>query len=92
MDQLESVKETDHNGFCFEVTHKILEIPRDVYLENVTEFENPFSELAAQRFTESYLDSKKDMGVVGLVRIHDDKSKDQVVLEAAVRYVVDCKN
>ena len=92
-DQLAQVWETEHNGLCFEVKHKILHIPETVYLDAVGNFHDPYSEAAAQHFTESYLEWKNDQGVIGMVRIYHPEDKQhapQVVLEAAVRYVVDC--
>ncbi|MDW7674389.1 MAG: hypothetical protein SCK28_07645 [Bacillota bacterium] len=90
MDLLQQVKETEHDGFCFEVKHKILEIPRAIYLDNVQHYHDPYSEAAAQHFTESYLDWKNDIGVVGMIRINNDHLNENVILEAAVRYIVIC--
>lgn len=79
------VEEREVKGEIFQVTHRILHIPTDVYLE-VTEGQGePFAERAAQYFVERYLRWCGDTaGVIGMVRI--DRGKEEVVLDAAIRY------
>jgi hypothetical protein len=79
------VDEREVKGEIFQVTHRILHIPGDVYQEVVGRREDPFSEPAAQKFVEQYLQWCGDTeGVIGMVRI--DRDEDTVWLDAAIRY------
>lgn len=79
------VGEREVAGEIFQVTHRLLRIPREIYLETVAQSEEPFSEAAAQDFVEQYLRWCGDRnGVIGMVRL--DEEEDAVVLDAAVRY------
>jgi len=79
------VEERELKGEIFQVTHRILHIPKDVYKDVVAGCEDPYGEAASQEFVEQYLKWCKDTeGVVGMVRI--DVQEDKVVLDAAVRY------
>ncbi|WP_097017794.1 hypothetical protein [Orenia metallireducens] len=87
-----NIKEKDANDLCFEVRHKVLEIPRQLYFQSVSKYDNPLSEEAVQYIVEEYLDWKDDHGLVGMIRVNDNKEKDLVELDAAVRYVVNCED
>lgn len=79
------VSEREVAGEIFQVTHRVLHIPRSVYLEVVGRHDEPFGEGAAQEFVEGYLKWCGDRdGLIGMVRI--DVRQDEVVLDAAVRY------
>ncbi|EEG76702.1 hypothetical protein [Dethiobacter alkaliphilus] len=79
------VEEREVQGEVFQVTHRILQIPQEVYLQVLKEHEAPFSEMAAQEFVEQYLAWCNDTGgLIGMVRI--DTRDDTVVLDAAIRY------
>lgn len=79
------VEEREVKGEIFQVTHRILQIPRDVYLGVLHGHEEPFSEMAAQDFVEQYLNWCGDGGgVIGMVRLED--GNDLIVLDAAIRY------
>lgn len=83
-----AVKELENRGKTFKVTHRILEVPKDIYLKVLAGYEEPFSERGAQYFTEEYLKWRGDEGgVVGMVRF--DKNEDSIVLDAAVRYKIE---
>lgn len=88
---LTSIKEKNADDLCFEVRHKVLEIPLDLYLEHLSDYDKPFSEEAAQYLVEEYLDWKDDQGLVGMIRINKYKENNTVELDAAVRYVVNCE-
>ncbi|TDX52973.1 hypothetical protein [Orenia marismortui] len=88
---MEKIKEKNSDDFCFEVRHKVLEIPRNTYIKALSNFENPFSEEAAQQLIEEYLDWKDDNGLLGMIRINEIKKDNLVELDAAVRYVVNCE-
>lgn len=79
------VEEREVKGEIFQVTHRLLRVPRAVYLEVLKEFSDPFSEEAAQEFVEQYLKWCNDTGgVIGMVRFREED--DEVLLDAAVRY------
>ena len=79
------VEEREVAGEIFQVSHRLLRIPREVFLDTVSLQREPFSEIAAQEFVEQYLQWCGDRdGVIGMVRI--DEEDDVVVLDAAVRY------
>ena len=83
-----AVKELENRGKTFKVTHRILEVPKDIYLKVLGGMRSPFSERGAQYFTEEYLKWRGDAGgVVGMVRF--DKNEDSIVLDAAVRYKIE---
>lgn len=80
-----NVEELEVKGEIFQVTHRVLHIPIEVYEKVLEAHQEPFSELAAQDFVEEYLKWCGDTGgVLGMVRI--DRQKDKVVLDAAIRY------
>src|SRR5687768_16614990 len=79
------VLEKEAAGEIFQVVHRILEIPREVYLDVLQEHAEPFSQLGAQNFVEEYLAwSGEHHGVVGMVRL--DEKEATIILDAAVRY------
>lgn len=81
----EQVEEREVKGEIFQVTHRLLRVPKDVYLDVLKEFTEPFSEEAAQEFVEQYLKWCKDTGgIIGMVRYREEE--DEVFLDAAVRY------
>ncbi|NLZ92785.1 MAG: hypothetical protein GX922_02015 [Firmicutes bacterium] len=79
------VKEREVEGEIFQVTHRILQVPREVYAQVMCGHPEPFSEQGAQYFVEQYLGwlGEKD-GVIGLVRF--DEEDGEILLDAAVRY------
>lgn len=80
-----SVEESEVAGEIFQVTHRILEIPRNVYMQVLKGHEEPYSEMAAQDFVEQYLKWCGDTdGVIGMVRIGVEE--EEVTLDAAIRY------
>ncbi|MBM7624716.1 hypothetical protein [Sporohalobacter salinus] len=89
---LTNINERNADGFCFEVRHKILEIPRDLYLETLSDHKQPFSEEAAQYIVEEYLDWKDEQGLLGMIRIDDRQEENQIELDAAVRYLISCES
>ena len=89
MSYLEQIKEKEGTGFSFHLKHKLLEIPRDLYLSVLDQYENPFSEEAAQYLTQQYLDWKDDHGLLGMIRINDNQTEEIVELDATIRYIVD---
>lgn len=91
MTYLGEIVEKDSRDYCFEVRHKVLEIPRNIYLERLADYENPFCEEAAQELVEEYLDWKEDHGLIGMIRLDDDREEGIVRLDAAVRYIVLCE-
>ncbi|NLM45506.1 MAG: hypothetical protein GX200_01700 [Firmicutes bacterium] len=73
------------SGEIFQVTHRILQVPRETYLEVLAGHEQPFSEAGAQQFVEKYLAwCGEKNGVVGMVRIVEKEGT--VILDAAIRY------
>jgi hypothetical protein len=79
------VEENQVMGEIFQVTHRVLQIPRDVYLQVLAEHQEPFSEMAAQDFVEQYMKWCGDThGIIGMVRIGNED--DGIVLDAAIRY------
>src|SRR5690606_26352139 len=83
--QFEQVEEREVKGEIFQVTHRILHIPRATYLKVLHDYEEPFSELGAQNFVEDYLKWCGDTnGIIGMVRL--DELDDQIILDAAIRY------
>lgn len=79
------VEERELQGEIFQVTHRILHIPRDVYQDVLSQHEEPFSEAASQDFVVQYLKWCGDTGgVIGMVRM--DIQEEKVVLDAAIRY------
>jgi hypothetical protein len=79
------VDEREVKGEIFQVTHRLLLIPRDVYLDVLNNHNEPFTELAAQDFVEQYLKWCNDSGgIIGMVRINEEGNF--VELDAAVRY------
>lgn len=79
------VEEREVKGEIFQVTHRLLLIPREDYLNVLSAHEDPFSETAAQDFVEQYLNWCGDKGgLLGMVRI-SEKGR-FVELDAAVRY------
>lgn len=79
------VEEQEVHGEIFQVTHRILQIPNEVYLQVLKQHEEPFSERAAQDFVEQYLAWCNDQGgLLGMVRIN--REDNLVVLDAAIRY------
>jgi hypothetical protein len=79
------VEEREVAGEIFQVSHRLLRIPREVYLDVLSQHREPFSEIAAQDFVEQYLKWCGDRdGVIGMVRFDEEESF--VVLDAAVRY------
>ncbi|OCL28101.1 hypothetical protein U472_02600 [Orenia metallireducens] len=91
-DLFKNIKEKNANDLCFEVRHKVLEIPRDLYFQTIPKYDNPLSEEAVQYIVEEYLDWKDDHGLVGMIRVNDNKERGLVELDAAVRYVVNCED
>ncbi len=86
-----SVEEREVAGEIFQVTHRLLRVPRETYLEAVSQHGEPFSEHAVQGFVEQYLKWCGDKeGVLGMVRM--DEEDDVVVLDAAVRYRINPHN
>ena len=80
-----NVEEQEVMGEIFQVTHRLLQIPRNVYLSVLSEHDEPFSELAAQDFVEQYLQWCGDTeGVLGMVRMNERDG--HVELDAAIRY------
>ncbi|ADL13462.1 hypothetical protein [Acetohalobium arabaticum] len=90
-DLLTEIDEKNADGFCFEVRHKILEIPRNLYLETLSDHKQPLSEEAVQHVVEEYLDWKDEQGLPGMIRINDNQEENQIELDAAVRYLVSCE-
>lgn len=81
----EQVEEREVQGEIFQVTHRLLKVPKTIYLEAVKGFAEPFSEVAVQDFVEQYLRWCGDReGVIGMVRF--DEEEGYVILDAAVRY------
>ena len=79
------VEEKEVKGEIFQVTHRILQIPREVYLKVLQDYKEPFSEQGAQQFVEAYLKSSgEDHGLIGMVRL--DEKDGQIILDAAIRY------
>jgi hypothetical protein len=79
------VEEREVAGEIFQVNHRLLRIPREVYLDILNQHREPFSEIAAQDFVEQYLQWCGDRdGVIGMVRF--DEEEGLVILDAAVRY------
>ena len=89
---LPKIEEKQAGGFCFEIRHKILTIPRDIYFEAVRKKEKPLSEAGAQYLVENYLDWKDEEGLPGMIRINDNQEEDQIELDAAIRYIVNCES
>ncbi|AGB41621.1 hypothetical protein Halha_1684 [Halobacteroides halobius DSM 5150] len=89
MSYLEEINEEETDGFCFQIKHKSLKLPRETYLNSLSQYSNPFSEKAVQHLVEDYLDWKNEQGVLGMVRIDDNS--DTVKIDAAVRYLTDCR-
>ncbi len=84
----EQVEEREVRGEIFQVTHRLLRVPRQAYLAVVEGFAEPFSEVAVQEFVEQYLKWCGDRdGVVGMVRFNEEEGF--VVMDAAVRYRID---
>ncbi|GAB6100519.1 hypothetical protein JCM16358_23980 [Halanaerocella petrolearia] len=86
---LDKIEERESDGFCLQVKHKALEVPKDIYLDNLNDYNDPFSEEAVQHLVEEYLDWKDEQGLIGMVRINEEA--DSVEIDAAVRYIVDCE-
>ncbi|HHX75627.1 MAG TPA: hypothetical protein GX699_12045 [Firmicutes bacterium] len=79
------MQEHEVSGEIFQVTHRILQVPRATYLEVLAGHEKPFSESGAQQFVEKYLAWCGDKnGILGMVRI--DEKDGAVILDAAIRY------
>jgi hypothetical protein len=79
------VEERELKGEIFQVTHRLLLIPRDIYLDVLKSHQEPFTEIAAQDFVEQYLHWCKDAGgIIGMVRISE--AGNYIELDAAVRY------
>jgi len=91
-DLFKNIREKNADDLCFEVRHKVLEIPRQLYFESIQNYDNPLSEKAVQYIVEEYLDWKDDHGLVGMIRVNDNQERDLVELDAAVRYVVNCED
>ncbi len=86
-----SVEEREVAGEIFQVTHRLLRVPRETYLETVSQHDEPFSEHAVQDFVEQYLKWCGDKeGMLGMVRM--DEEEGVVVLDAAVRYRINPHN
>jgi len=84
------VEEREVKGEMFQVTHRILSVSRDTYLQVVESEKESFSETAVQSFVDKYLKWCGDEdGVIGMVRF--DEEGDNVVLDAAVRYRVNAE-
>lgn len=81
----DQVEEREVQGEIFQVTHRLLQIPREVYLEVLQGTPEPFSEIGAQEFMEAYMKWCGDKnGLLGMVRFDD---RDGFVhLDAAIRY------
>ncbi|HZK25818.1 MAG TPA: hypothetical protein VFC74_10605 [Oscillospiraceae bacterium] len=81
------VEEQEVKGEIFQVTHRILHIPREVYLVVLKDHEKPFSEVGAQIFVEEYLKwLGEENGIIGMVRLAEEDG--QVILDAAIRYLI----
>lgn len=70
-----------------QVYHRRLRIPREIYLETVADFSDPWEERACQFFVQEYLQELNDSGIVGMVR--QDITDSFIFLDAAVRYPQD---
>lgn len=80
-----AVQEQEVNGEIFQITHRILKVPRETYLEVLAGHEHPFSEAGTQQFVEKYLAwCGERNGVIGMVRISEKEGT--VILDAAIRY------
>ena len=79
------VEEREIHGDVFQVTHRILQVPREVYIQITCDHPESFSEEGAQYFVEQYLRwlGEKD-GLVGLVRL--DEKNGVILLDATIRY------
>lgn len=67
-----------------QVYHRRLRVPKDIYLQSVDEFTDPWNERAYQHFIQNYLNEYHDQGIVGMVRQEQDSV--YVYLDAAIRY------
>ena len=90
MSYLEKIEEKETEGYCFEVKHKTLQIPKDSYLTALSDYQEPFSEQAAQQLIEEYLDWKDEQGLLGMIRLAEDEKNDLILLDAAIRYITTC--
>ncbi|GAB6137025.1 hypothetical protein [Halanaerobaculum tunisiense] len=88
MSYLEHITEKETTGYSFQIKHKNLELPRDLYLNNLDHYEDPFSEEAAQHLIEEYLDWIDEQGLLGMVRLQDNPEENKVELDAAIRYLI----
>lgn len=67
------------------VTHRLLRVPRQQYLEHTAAYGEDDSEQNAQRFVAEYMASKGEQGgIVGMVRCR--QQQDWLLMDAAVRY------
>ena len=82
-----AVKELENRGKTFKVTHRILEVPKDIYLKVLAGYEEPFSEGSPVFYGRIPEVAGRCGGVVGMVRF--DKNEDSIVLDAAVRYKIE---
>lgn len=87
MEYFDQVKEEKYDGLRFFVTHRLFNVPKNVFHAHVSEDHPELTQETAQQFVSDYLAWQKDHGVVGLVRFRDEG--DHVLLKAAVRYLVD---
>lgn len=79
------IKNVNEVGKKFNVTHKILAVNKDDYLDHVGTFSEPYCQTALQNFMVDYLEKNHDDGLVGLVRYKEEDS--EIIIDAAVRYL-----
>lgn len=92
------VEEKEVKGEIFQVTHRLLQVPWEVYRDALQTHPEPFSEVGAQQFVEQYLKWRgEEDGIIGLVRF--DEKDGAILLDAAIRYRINslerpmpCKN
>lgn len=87
MDKWSKVRELPPTEKGFQVFHRRLQIPWEVYQEAMSEFPQPDKEEGYQDFVARYLAAQGDPGIVGMVRV--EEWKDVLELDAAVRYPVE---
>ncbi|MDA8442700.1 MAG: hypothetical protein M0Z55_10055 [Peptococcaceae bacterium] len=71
----------------FQVFHRRLKVPQEVFRKLTADFPQPQQEEGFQDFVARYLQAKRDCGVVGMVRVEEEDGA--FVLDAAVRYPVE---
>lgn len=86
MDFWDKVTELDPKEKGFQVFHRRLKIPKDLYRAAMEAFPQPFKEEGYQDFVARYLQAQGDPGIVGMVRV--EEGNEDFVLDAAVRYPV----